>query len=209
MITLTKEAIMNAVDYIPIERKHIWCRNVASACVVKVTVTGNGADNNLFTLPERWEENTMARQMAMASALAQNYLGIYSEDEVLQAKDYDEIMGSHLINQLERMKSDRDVRDKVFNIMYDFNELKKMLNTDIYSRLGHLNDTLSRALAAMQMVRPESMQELQDQINEISTAVSDYEKKKAGRIAGDVAKAARKKKDKPAEETPEKTAKSE
>lgn len=209
MITLTKEAIMNAVDYIPIERKHIWCRNVAAACVVKVTVTGNGADNNLFTLPERWEENTMARQMAMASALAQNYLGIYSEEEVLQAKDYDEIMGSHLINQLERMKSDRDVRDKVFNILYDFNELKKMLNTDIYSRLGHLNDTLSRALAAMQMVRPESMQELQDQINEISTAVSDYEKKKAGRIAGDVAKAARKKKDKPAEETPEGTVKAE
>ena len=194
MITLTKEIIENAKDYIPVERKHIWCKNVASACVAKVTVTGNGADNSPFYLPDRWEENTMARQMAMASALAQNYLGLWDEEEVLQGKDYDEIMGSHLINQLERMKSDRDVRDKVFNILYDYNELKKMLNTDIYSRLGHLNDPLSRALAALQMVRPESMQELTDQVNELSTAVKDYERKKAGRIAGDVAKASRKKK---------------
>lgn len=194
MITLTKEIVEKANDYIPIERKHVWCRNVAAACVSKVTVTGNGAENNAFTLPDRWEENTMARQMAMASALAQNYLGIYSEEDVLQAKDYDEIMGSHLINQLERMKSDRDVRDKVFNILYDYNELKKMLNTDIYSRLGHLNDTLSRALAALQMVRPDSMQELTDQMNELSAAVKDYEKKKAGRVAGDMAKATRKKK---------------
>ena len=92
------------------------------------------------------------------------------------------------------MKSDRDVRDKVFNILYDYNELKKMLNTDIYSRLGHLNDTLSRALAALQMVRPDSMQELTDQMNELSAAVKDYEKKKAGRVAGDMAKATRKKK---------------
>lgn len=194
MITLTKEIVENANDYIPIERKHVWCRNVATACVSKVTVTGNGAENNAFTLPDRWEENTMARQMAMASALAQNYLGIYSEEDVLQAKDYDEIMGSHLINQLERMKSDRDVRDKVFNILYDYNELKKMLNTDIYSRLGHLNDTLSRAIAALQMVRPDSMQDLTDQVNELSAAVKDYEKKKAGRVAGDMAKETRKKK---------------
>lgn len=194
MITLTKEIVEKANDYIPIERKHVWCRNVAAACVAKVTVTGNGAENNAFTLPDRWEENTMARQMAMASALAQNYLGIYSEEDVLQAKDYDEIMGSHLINQLERMKSDRDVRDKVFNILYDYNELKKMLNTDIYSRLGHLNDTLSRALAALQMVKPDSMQDLTDQMNELSAAVKDYEKKKAGRVAGDMAKATRKKK---------------
>ena len=205
MITLTKEIVEKANDYIPIERKHVWCRNVAAACVAKVTVTGNGADDNAFALPDRWEENTMARQMAMASALAQNYLGIYSEEEVLQAKDYDEIMGSHLINQLERMKSDRDVRDKVFNILYDYNELKKMLNTDIYSRLGHLNDTLSRALAALQMVRPDSMQDLTDQMNELSAAVKDYEKKKTGRIAGDVAKASRKKKaaEEPAESAQE------
>lgn len=188
MITLTKEIIEKARDYIPIERKHTWCRNVAIACVKQVPVTGNG-NEGAFTLPDRWEENTMARQMALASALAQNYLGIWSEEDVLQAVDYDEIMGSHLINQMERLKSDKEIRDKVFNVMYDYNELKKMLNSEIYSRLGHLNDTLSRMLVALQAQDPEKFKDMAEQAQELSLAVKEWESKKAGRIAGDMAKA--------------------
>lgn len=192
MITLTKEIIENAKDYMPIERKHIWCRNVSTACVAAVTMKSEGDASIL--LPDRYEENTMARTMAMASVLAQNYLGIYGEDAVLQAADYDEIMGSHLVNQLERMKSDKDVRDKIFNILYDLGELRKMLNTEIYSRLGHLNDTLARALVALQGVNPEGMEDVANQAKELSAIVNDYQKKKAGRVAGDVAKASRRKK---------------
>lgn len=191
MITLTKEIIQKANDYIPIERKHIWVRNVAAAVVVPVTVKSG---DSAVVLPDRHEENTMARTMAMASVLAQNYLGLYSEETVLQAADYDEIMSSHLVNQLERMKSDKELRDKIFNILYDYSELKKMLNTEIYSRLGHLNDTLARALVALQSVSPEGMEEAAKQAQELKAIVHEYEKKKAGRIAGDVAKAARKKK---------------
>lgn len=191
MITLTKEIILNARDYIPIERKHIWCRNVAATVVAPVTVTSG--DHSVL-LPDRHEENTMARMMALASALAQNYLGVYSEEDVLQAKDYDEIMGSHLVNQMERMKSDKDIRDKIFNILYDYSELKKMLNTEIYSRIGHLNDTLARAMVALQSVSPEGMEEMAQQAQELKAVVHEYEKKKAGRVAGDVAKASRKKK---------------
>ena len=191
MITLTKEIIQKANDYIPIERKHIWVRNVAAAVVVPVTVKSG---DSAVVLPDRHEENTMARTMAMASVLAQNYLGVYSEETVLQAADYDEIMSSHLVNQLERMKSDKELRDKIFNILYDYSELKKMLNTEIYSRLGHLNDTLARALVALQSVSPEGMEEAAKQAQELKAIVHEYEKKKAGRIAGDVAKAARKKK---------------
>lgn len=199
MITLTKEMIEKANDYIPIERKHVWVRNVSSACVAAVTVK---SDDSQVLLPDRYEENTMARTMAMASALAQNYLGIYSEETVLQAADYDEIMGSHLVNQLERMKNDKEVRDKIFNILYDFGELRKMLNTEIYSRLGHLNDPLARALVALQGVSPDGMADVAKQVQELSTIVNDYQKKKAGRVAGDVAKASRKKKSEPAEAAP-------
>lgn len=199
MITLTKEMIENARDYIPIERKHIWCKNVAAACVVDVTVNGTGVDG-VVALPNRWEENVMARTMALASALAQNYLGIWDEEAVLQANDYDEIMGSHIVNQLERLKADKEIRDKIFNIQYDYNELKKMLNTEIYSRLGHLNDTLSRAVVMLQMQDPEKFKDLADQTQELSLAVKEWEKKKAGRIAGDVAKSRRAKKKE--EETP-------
>lgn len=196
MITLTKEIILKANDYIPLERKNVWCRNVAAVSIRPVGVSGDNKGQAIPT-PDRYEENTMARVMALASALAQNYLGVYGEDAVLQETDYDEILGSHLLNQLERMKSDRDVRDKIFNILYDYSELKKMLNTEIYSRLGHLNDTLSRIIIAIQSIEPTSFNELTEQVQEISTAVTEFEKKKAGRIAGDTAKAARKKNDDP------------
>lgn len=190
MITLTKEIIEKACDYIPLQRKHIWCRNVATVALQNVTLNG-GEKDAAFATPDRYEENTMARQMALASALAQNYLKVYPEETVLQEKDYDEILSSHLVNQLERMKGDRDIRDKVFNILYDFGELKKMLNTEIYSRLGHFNDTLGRLFVAISMSEPQNLEQMSEDLKAIGVAVSDYEKRKAGRIAGDTAKAER------------------
>ena len=190
MITLTKEIIENANDYIPLQRKHIWCRNVATVALQNVTLNG-GEKDAAFATPDRYEENTMARQMALASALSVNYLKLYPEETVLQEKDYDEILSSHLVNQLERMKGDRDVRDKVFNILYDFGELKKMLNTEIYSRLGHFNDTLGRLFVAISMSEPQNLEQMSEDLKAIGVAVSDYEKRKAGRIAGDTAKAER------------------
>lgn len=192
MITLTKEIIENACEYIPLQRKHVWCRNVATVALQNVTINGGEKSQSAFTTPDRYEENTMARQMALASALAVNYLKLYPEDTVLQEKDYDEILSSHLINQLERLKGERDIRDKVFNILYDFGELKKMLNTEIYSRLGHYNDGLGRTFVALSMSDPQSMEDLSEDLKSIGVAVSDYEKRKAGRIAGDTAKAERK-----------------
>lgn len=188
MITLTKEIIENACDYIPLQRKHIWCRNVATVALQNVTLNG-GEKDTAFATPDRYEENTMARQMALASALSVNYLKLYPEETVLQEKDYDEILSSHLVNQLERMKGDRDVRDKVFNILYDFGELKKMLNTEIYSRLGHFNDTLGRFFVAISMSDPQNLEQMSEDLKAIGVAVSDYEKRRAGRIAGDTAKA--------------------
>lgn len=192
MITLTKEIIEKANDYIPLQRKHIWCRNVASVAIQNVTINGGEKSQSAFATPDRYEENTMARQMALASALAQNYLHVYDEETVLQEKDYDEILSSHLVNQLERLKGDRDVRDKVFNILYDFGELKKMLNTEIYSRLGHYNDTLGRAFVALSMSDPQNLEQMSEDLKAIGVAVSDYEKRRAGRIAGDTAKAEKK-----------------
>lgn len=189
MITLTKEIIEKANDYIPLQRKHIWCRNVASVAIQNVTINGGEKSQSAFATPDRYEENTMARQMALASALAQNYLHVYDVKTVLQEKDYDEILSSHLVNQLERLKGDRDIRDKVFNILYDFGELKKMLNTEIYSRLGHFNDTLGRAFVAMSMSDPQNLEQMSEDLKAIGVAVSDYEKRKAGRVAGDTAKA--------------------
>lgn len=193
MLTVTKEILMNAEDYIETETKQMWADNVANVCVVPIDLSGKkeGSDRTL-PVPPRYEENSIARTFALSQAIAQKYLKMYPDDYVLQVSDYEEIQRSHLINQIERMKSDKDTRDKAFNLLYDFGELKKTLNTSIYSRLGHLNDPLSRLMVAMQAFDPSELEHTMAELNDLKIALNDYQKKKkrAGRVAGDTTKAA-------------------
>lgn len=194
MLTITKEILLNAVDYIPVEEKQNWADRVAGVAVVAIDLSGKRDNDSMrLPVPPRYEENSIARSFALAQALAQKYLKLYPEDKVLQVSDYDEILGSHLLNQIEKMKGDKEARDKAFNVLYDFGELKKALNTSIYSRLGHLNDPLSRLLVALQAFDPNELAETVGELNEMKIAINDYQKKKkrAGRIAGDTAKAAK------------------
>lgn len=198
MLTITKEILANAMDYMPTEEKQVWADRVASVCIVSVDMSGKTEDGNrVIAVPPRFEENSMGRTFALAQALAQEYLKLYPKDKVLLEEDYNEILSSHLVNQIERLKSDKDVRDKAFNLLYDYGELKKMLNTSIYSKLGHLNDPLSRLLVALQAIDPNELQKANEDLKELQVAVNDYQKKKkkAGRIAGDTAKAVKAAKD--------------
>ena len=192
MITITKEILENAMDYMPAEEKQLWADKVANVCIVSVDMTGKDDGGRIIPVPPRCEENNLARTFALAQALAQEYLKIYPKDKVLLEGDYEEILSSHLINQIERMKSERDVRDKAFNILYDYGELKKMLNTSIFSKLGHLNDPLSRLLVALQAVDPNEITKATEDLNELKVAINDYQRKKkrAAKVAGETSKAA-------------------
>ena len=192
MITITKEILENAMDYMPAEEKQLWADKVANVCIVSVDMTGKDDGGRIIPVPPRCEENNLARTFALAQALAQEYLKIYPKDKVLLEGDYEEILSSHLVNQIERMKSERDVRDKAFNILYDYGELKKMLNTSIFSKLGHLNDPLSRLLVALQAVDPNEITKATEDLNELKVAINDYQRKKkrAAKVAGETSKAA-------------------
>ena len=192
MITITKEILENAMDYMPAEEKQLWADKVANVCIVSVDMSGKDDGGRVIPVPPRCEENGLARTFALAQALAQEYLKLYPKDKVLLEGDYEEILSSHLVNQIERMKSERDVRDKAFNILYDYGELKKMLNTSIFSKLGHLNDPLSRLLVALQAVDPNEITKATEDLNELKVAINDYQKKKkrAAKVAGETSKAA-------------------
>lgn len=191
MIILTKEILQNASDYMPAEEKQLWADRVANVCIVSVDMTGKDDNGRVLPVPPRCEENNLARTFALAQALAQEYLKLYPKEKVLLETDYEEILSSHLVNQIEKLKSDRDVRDKAFNVLYDFGELKKMLNTSIFSKLGHLNDPLSRLLVALQAVDPADISKASDDLNELKVAINDYQRKKkrAAKAAGETAKA--------------------
>ena len=175
MITITKEIIEKANTYLPMEEKRRWCEEIASLLIVNVPMEATNADTGeKEALPDRYEEQPVGRQMALAALLGKTYLGVVGADDKLSAKDYDELLSSFIPNQLERFKGDKDVKNKVFDILYDYNETKKMLNAVLMQRLGHLNDPVIRMMAFMKTVTLEALAKSKQELAETVAETKEY-----------------------------------
>ena len=98
----------------------------------------------------------------------------------MSADDYDRIGGIMLLNRIDRKKREGDVlRDKAFDLLADFRDLEKMLNTEIYANLAVMNDVVARMNMAMQSaVTPENLQELTAMADELEKTAEDIKKTK-------------------------------
>ena len=68
------------------------------------------------------------------------------------------------------------LRDKAFDLLADFRDLEKMLNTEIYANLAVMNDVVARMNMAMQSaVTPESLQELTAMAEELKKTADDMQ----------------------------------
>ena len=81
---------------------------------------------------------------------------------VMSADDYDLVGGVQLVNQIDRMKKQSDaLRDKAYDLLADYRDLEKMLNTEINANLAVMNDVVARmAMSSAAAMTPESMKEL-------------------------------------------------
>ena len=68
------------------------------------------------------------------------------------------------------------LRDKAFDLLADFRDLEKMLNTEIYANLAVMNDVVARMNMAMQSaVTPEKLQELTAMADELQKTAEDIQ----------------------------------
>ena len=81
---------------------------------------------------------------------------------VMSADDYDLVGGVQMVNQIDRMKKQSDaLRDKAYDLLADYRDLEKMLNTEINANLAVMNDVVARmAMSSAAAMTPESMKEL-------------------------------------------------
>ena len=80
------------------------------------------------------------------------------------------------MNQLERLKNLPSIKDKVFNIIADYKELKKLFEIGIYNRKASRNDGIERALAGITVINdPETMKKV---IEELKKAQPQLAQKK-------------------------------
>lgn len=144
---VTKEVISAARDYVTLGEKEAFVRNTAPLCIDELTVR-SGDD----PYPPYYHANATRVNRALMAALAGLYLRQSIELEVdeknegwlVSTEEYDRLAGSHVIGQLQRLKSDMLVRNKVFDLLSDYGELERMLKSEIEALIGPRNDTTVR-----------------------------------------------------------------
>lgn len=204
-IVITPEIVKNATDYIPLMKKQEMAETIAQKCIVKVlmkyTEKGDGTDG--VPMPDRYQEYHMYTNLYLMGVLAKEYLHIPYEGDgageehidyenlKMPANVYDQWGESHVLNQLEQMKTDRELREKVFDLLNDFKDFRWMLAHEIDILLGHDNDVVTRMMQAIgtsiKEMAADSMQELGVALQNEQPQEAEPEKKLS---AEDIAKAA-------------------
>lgn len=144
-IELTKELMTAARDYVPLEEKEAWVAENAPRCFDKLAIS---ADDE--PLPPMYMVNAGLKSRYLMAALVRLYFGQKIEQEreddewLMTAADYDRWAGSHIFNQLERMKRDGDNRTKAFDIAADYKDLEKRFSTQLSGLLAVQNDFVIR-----------------------------------------------------------------
>ena len=153
---ITEEIILNATTYLPIETKSVMAREFAKDCVSEVQVSIDENDST-SVLPPRYQENPMLKSLYGMMTLLDQYLHLIVRDEngdaTLDVEEFDEWGKSCVMNQLDRMKSSKnvEVRNRVYDILDDYREFYRMLGVEISALVAHKNDFLSRFLQYFSM----------------------------------------------------------
>ena len=84
-------------------------------------------------------------------------------------------MAGHLFAQIEKFKSDKDVKDICFNLLAEYKDVERRLNSEIYGKLQVKNDPVTRQIMQQQMnMTPEAIEQLFDGLKEAQAAYDEY-----------------------------------
>lgn len=179
-----KEILKDARDYVPTDEKARFIGECAHRCFDPMQITTGAAE----ALPTMYKENTALKENYLLSALLRLYLGIEAEAEdgekdewKLHPAEFDKWASLHLLNQIERAKSDAELKNKCFDLLQDYKTLEKRMNAEIYGLLSAMNDPVTRAIATVQSIStPEYVQGLQDELMDVQKKLTEYQEQKNG-----------------------------
>ena len=203
-VTITPEAVANAKSYVPVGEKQMVSRAVAFFCCEAIRPDGAESMKELPPLPMMVQENRKLRQQFQMGLLA-DYLGAEYPLEIavmtdadgkeqetplthcMAEEEYDRWAGSHVMNQLERLKKakDHDVADKVFDILYDYKNYENMISVAIRDYMEQMNNGFNRVAEYVSLFATEeisqavikSLMQSSEDVKEALNEVEEYKKK--------------------------------
>ena len=136
-------------------------------------------------MPNMYIEDTFAKSRYLMAALCVLYLGIPSDkldkesgdDWLMTDAEYDHYAMSHIVNQIERMKSNAELRDKAFDLLRDYRDLEKRLNTAIYNTMAVMNDPINRLFQKLAFdMSPEALEAQKKELERLQQEMEDIKK---------------------------------
>lgn len=170
--TLTKEMIQNANSYLPLVKKA-----AIAAAIAEFAMAPEKSTENSFGVPPMMLEDRVQKNLHFMTVFLREYLHIQVPEE-FSAMDYDYYAGGHIFNQLERMKSDPTLKNKVIDIQTDLRDLRHLIDMEMHDAKYRRNNCLDRILGALTVFSsPDNLvkirEELDTVVNMIDKRVED------------------------------------
>lgn len=169
---ITREELLNANTYVPFMDKAKFVLACSEKCFDTLNIMANSKDDSK-ALPPVYRIGEFAKSRYMMCALAKLYLkdevGTVDDDEWLMAIDeYDKYAGGHVFEQINKFKSDAELRDICFNLLNDYKDLSRKFDSAINGLLIAMNDPVSRAVAYLATATtPENIQGSMEELEKI------------------------------------------
>lgn len=182
-IEITKEQIQNARTYMPLSIKQSLVNSLSD--FITDPVESNQSD--LLPYPPLYKENRSLKNRFMMGVFCRYYLQMDFETDVVHLLEdgkevevqkldyyptieaYDQLASSAIMNQIERLKkSDKDICNIIFDLLYDFKTFEQMLNAEIKDYLAIKNDIIARAVKTVEMqLSQQNLDNLKDQLQHL------------------------------------------
>lgn len=162
---ITKEIVLSARDYLPLAEKEKIAEEIAGACLLRFGVSVK-VGNVPVDLPDWNGTNNGKKARYLLGVLYKRYLGVEfvpveGTEYLMSADDYDRAAATHPKNALERLKADKDAKNKCFDLLADYKELCDMCKAVMADMLAAQNDPVLRYLAANAMaITPDALSQL-------------------------------------------------
>lgn len=184
---ITDATMAQADTYIPLTMKEMIANDMARACVKRTDLIhplGDKAEySGEYGVSPVYCESPSSKARVMMTVMMVMYLHIWGEDTpyLCEVSAYDQWAGAHVLNQLERFKAGPH-REKAFDILADYREMEKCLNSAIYAVLRELNDPVKRFMEALgTMASAEGIQSAIETIKEAEAGM-EAERQRQERI---------------------------
>ena len=188
---ITKEIMANADTYMPLALKELISISKARECVKETNyIQSMGVDTQFkgeYGMGPMYCESPSTKARILMTCLMVFYLKVWpdSTDMICSLDDYDAWSKAHVLNQIERFKS-TEYREKAFDIISDYREMERHLNSAIYSVLRELNDPVKRFMEAFgAMGSIEGIQEAVKSIEEAKDGIEAERERQESIINGE------------------------